>query len=98
MYIVFRISPGWAGLCMRPELSMVIFIIDLERVTVLEREGNAIVLINPHRVSAALERVKPRCRHVHLSRMRRGIESGEDQVKALSVLRLYLARISGLEQ
>ena len=48
MYIYSRISPGWAGLCIRPELSMVVFIIHVVRVAAVETERHPVVLIAPN--------------------------------------------------
>src|SRR4030088_2290619 len=77
---------------------MVVFIIHLVRMTVLESERHAIVLIDPYRKPATLEGMEPHPRHVHLSRMRRSIERGQDQLQTLRMLRLYLAGVSCLEQ
>src|SRR5260370_6101591 len=57
---------------------MVVYIIRLVRMTVLESERHAIVLIDPYRNPATLDGMEPHPRHVHLSRMRRSIERGQD--------------------
>src|SRR6266481_7879832 len=77
---------------------MVVFIIHLVRTTVLESERHAIVLIDPYRKPATLEGMEPHPRHVHLSRMRRSIERGQDQLQTLRMLRLYLAGVPCPEQ
>src|SRR5213082_599021 len=66
--------------------------------TVLESERHAIVLIDPYRKPATLEGMEPHPRHVHLSRMRRSIERGQDQLQTLRMLRLHLAGVPCLEQ
>src|SRR5208283_957582 len=97
MYISLRISPGWAGLCIRPELSMVVFIIDLVRVPADKAEGHAVVLIHPNGIAVAMQWMKPHSGHRHLRRLGRGIEGGKYQVQAFRVLRLHLASTPCLE-
>src|SRR6185312_9692203 len=66
MYISLRISPGCAGLCIRPELLMVVFIIHLVRVSTVETERHAVVLVHPHTIAASMQRMEPHSRHRHL--------------------------------
>jgi hypothetical protein len=54
MYISLRIFPGWAGLCIRPELSMIVFINHLIRVAAVEAEGHAVIFINPNGITIAV--------------------------------------------
>src|SRR5208337_1081038 len=98
MYISLRISPGWAGLCIRPELSMVVFIIHLVRVPGVETEGHAVVLIHPNGITVAMQWMKPHSGHRHLCRLGRGIEGSKDQIQASRVLRLHLASTPCLEE
>src|SRR5690348_12364854 len=83
MYISARISPGWAGLCMRPELSMVVFIVDLVCVSPLEAEGHAVIFIHPDRMPPTFQGVISHPRHCHLPDLRRGIEGGQNEAQAL---------------
>src|SRR5258708_24764718 len=97
MYISLRISPGWAGLCIRPELSMIVFIIHLVRVPAVETERHAEVLVHPNRIAVALQWMEPHSGHRHLSRLGCGIEDSKDQIHASPVLRLHLASLPRLK-
>src|SRR6185437_8569224 len=98
MYISLRISPGCAGLCIRPELSMVVFIIHLVRVSAVETERHAVVLVHPHGIATAMQGMEPHSGHRHLRRLCRDIEGGKYQAQAFSMLRLHFASVPCLEE
>src|ERR1700743_581464 len=97
MYISLRISPGWAGLCIRPEPSMIVFIIHLVGVPAVETERHAVVLVHPNRIAVARKGMDTRSGHRHRCRLAGGMEGSRDQIQAFLVLRLHFSSIACLK-
>ena len=70
---------------------VVVEIVDVERVAVLEAEGDAPIGAHRHGPEAgevSLERVKPEAREIHVARARGRVEPGEDVADGVAVLRI----------
>lgn len=68
------------------------------RVSAVETERHAVILVHPNGIAAAMQRMKAHPRHRHLRRLGHGIEGSKDQVQAFRVLRLHFASIPCLEK
>lgn len=80
---------------------VIVDIVHLNRMPRVEAKGHAKILSNPNCVAPrglSFEWVKSQSRRIHLPRVCRSIQHGQNKLEADDVLRLKLARAAGLKK